>query len=165
MPLSARNNYAPAANLENTTKISTVICAVFLHISRKIPLSVSHRARAKAMRQKEDHIKKTNYLCEHIEAELMEIVELSTKANKRLLTDSSTHQVQQILREAMTQPNFGNMRFARSLVEKAMLRQAGRVMALPAEQVTDEDIHYLTADDFGDVPQSTECHCTIGFVG
>ena len=95
----------------------------------------------------------------------MEIVELSTKANKRLLTDSSTHQVQQILREAMTQPNFGNMRFARSLVEKAMLRQAGRVMALPAEKVTDEDIHYLTADDFGDVPQSTECHCTIGFVG
>ena len=62
----------------------------------------------------------------------MEIVELSTKANKHLLTDSSTHRVQQILREAMTQPNFGNMRFARSLVEKAMLRQAGRVMALPA---------------------------------
>ena len=95
----------------------------------------------------------------------MEIVELSTKANKRLLTDSSTHRVQQILREAMTQPNFGNMRFARSMVEKAMLRQAGRVMALPAEQVTDEDIHYLTADDFGDVPQSTECHRTIGFIG
>ena len=73
----------------------------------------------------------------------MEIVELSTKANKRLLTDSSTHRVQQILREAMTQPNFGNMRFARSLVEKAVLRQAGRVMALPAEQVTDSPLMTL----------------------
>ena len=73
--------------------------------------------------------------------------------------------MQQILREAMTQPNFGNMRFARSLVEKAMLQQAGRVMALPAEQVTDEDIRYLTADDFGEVPQRAECHRTIGFAG
>ena len=95
----------------------------------------------------------------------MEIVEPSTKASKRLLTDSSTHRVRQILRAAMTQPNFGNGRFARSMVEKAMLRQAGRVMALPAEQVTDENIRYLTADDFGEVPQRAECHRTIGFVG
>ena len=102
---------------------------------------------------------------EYTEAELMEIVELSTKVNKRLLTDSSAHRVQQILREAMTQPNFGNGRFARSLVEKAMLRQASRVMALPAEQVTDEDIRYLTADDFGEVPQRAECHRNIGFAG
>lgn len=102
---------------------------------------------------------------EYTEAELVEIVELCMKENKRLLTDSGVHRVRQILRAAMTQPNFGNGRFARSMVEKAMLRQAGRVMALPAEQVTDEDIHYLTADDFGDVPQSTECHRTIGFIG
>ena len=64
----------------------------------------------------------------------------------------------------MTQPNFGNGCFARSLVEKSMLRQASRVMALPAEQVTGEEIRYLTADDFGEVPQRAECHRTIGFV-
>ena len=46
-----------------------------------------------------------------------------------------------------------------------MLRQADRVMALPAEQVTDEDVRYLTADDFGEVPQRAECHRTIGFAG
>lgn len=101
----------------------------------------------------------------YTEAELVEIVELCMKENKRLLTDSSAHRVRQILRAAMTQPNFGNGRFARSMVEKAMLRQAGRVMALPVEQVTDEDIRYLTADDFGDVPQSMECRRTIGFAG
>ena len=100
---------------------------------------------------------------EYTEDELMEIVELRLQENKRLLTDSSRYRVRHILHAAMTLPNFGNGRYARSLVEKAMLRQASRVMTLPPEQVTDEDIRYLTAEDFGEVPQTIEIHRTIGF--
>lgn len=102
---------------------------------------------------------------EYTEEELEQIVELRLKENQRLLTDAGALRVRQILRAVMAQPNFGNGRFARSLVEKAMLRQAGRVMALPAGQVTDEDIRYLTAEDFGPVPRSTESRRTIGFAG
>ena len=102
---------------------------------------------------------------EYTEDELLEIVELRLEENQRLLTDTGALRVRQILRAAMALPNFGNGRFARSLVEKAMLRQASRVMALPAGQVTDEDIRYLIADDFGDIPQSAEHRRTIGFAG
>lgn len=100
---------------------------------------------------------------EYTEDELMEIVELRLEENKRLLTDSSRYRVRQILHATMEQPNFGNGRFARQLVEKAMLSQASRVMSIPPEQVTDEDIRYLTAEDFGDVPRKVEQHRTIGF--
>ena len=100
---------------------------------------------------------------EYTEDELMEIVELRLRENKRLLTDNSRYRVRRILRAAMAQDNFGNGRFARSLVEKAMLSQADRVMSISPEQVTDEDIRYLTAEDFGEVPQTAEIRHTIGF--
>lgn len=101
---------------------------------------------------------------EYTEDELMEIVELRLEENRRLLTDSSRYRVRQILHATMEQPNFGNGRFARSLVEKAMLRQASRVMSIPVEQVTDEDIRYLTAEDFGEVPVTEKTsYRTIGF--
>lgn len=56
-----------------------------------------------------------------------------------------------IIADARDIPGFGNGRYVRSLVEKAMMKQAGRLVNADVDQVTAEDISMLTAEDF-DVP-------------
>jgi hypothetical protein len=53
-----------------------------------------------------------------------------------------------IFRAAMKDESFGNGRFARTLVEKAVLKQAERLVEIGVDSVTKADLETLTADDF-----------------
>jgi hypothetical protein len=52
------------------------------------------------------------------------------------------------MKEASSQKDFGNGRFARNLVEHAVMRQASRLFKSGIDKATEDDIRTLTAEDF-----------------
>ena len=63
--------------------------------------------------------------------------------------DSGTKEVlTPILERAREQSDFGNGRYARNLIEKALMKQFGRLMKLDAKSVTAGYLSTLTAEDF-----------------
>ncbi len=84
--------------------------------------------------------------------ELVEIARKLACENRRSLTPAAEQKLARYLSAARLQRNFGNGRSVRSLIEKALLRQSSRLMALPAEAVSDEDILTLRPEDFPDPP-------------
>ena len=53
-----------------------------------------------------------------------------------------------IYENAVKTADFGNGRFARNLVEQAVMKQASRLLAMDYESMADDDIELLLADDF-----------------
>ena len=53
-----------------------------------------------------------------------------------------------ILERAREQSDFGNGRYARNLIEKAMMKQSGRLMRLDSKSLTARHLSTLTAEDF-----------------
>ena len=86
--------------------------------------------------------------------ELYAIGELIAKKKGLRFAPSVRDKLLPVLAAARNIPSFGNGRYVRSLVEKAMMKQAGRLVNADVDQVTAEDISMLTAEDF-DVPGQT----------
>ena len=55
----------------------------------------------------------------------------------------------------MGTPDFGNGRFVRNMAEQAEMRQAARLLHLPPDTVTDEDIRTFIPEDLG-MPEHPE---------
>ena len=85
---------------------------------------------------------------DYSEDELYKIVE-ALAAAKGLRLDSGVHErLLPILREQMGMPDFGNGRFARSVVEKATMRQASRLIHGDVVHVSDRELQTWLPEDF-----------------
>lgn len=68
-----------------------------------------------------------------------------------------------IFRDARKEPDFGNGRFARNLLEKAQMKQADRLVRENPDRLTRSDVQILTAEDFA-APDGLKCQkIEIGF--
>ena len=98
--------------------------------------------------------------------ELMEITQLMTRKQQLHLAKGVRDKLLPLFALALQQPDFGNGRFVRNLLEKARMKQAGRLVQMDADQVTPEEVSTLLPEDFvfpaltGTAPKRT-----IGFGG
>jgi len=60
--------------------------------------------------------------------------------------------------------DFGNGRFARNLFEKAVMKQASRLVAMDVGSVTAETLEMLLADDFEAPIMKPQVKNKIGFI-
>lgn len=79
--------------------------------------------------------------------ELLEIFGLILKEKGRRAGPDTLERARTLLERATAAPDFGNSRFVRNLVERAEMRHAARVLALPPDAVTDESIRTFLPDD------------------
>lgn len=81
----------------------------------------------------------------------MDIFRKILRESKRSVAEPAEEKVRSLIRAAMKRPNFGNGRYIRNLVERAMLSQASRLMSLSEIEITNDDLLNLTAADFIEV--------------
>lgn len=80
--------------------------------------------------------------------ELYQIIELLAE-NQRVCLDASVRdKLLPVFEAAMKTGDFGNGRYARNLLERAVMKQASRLVSMDVDAVTKADIGRLTADDF-----------------
>ncbi|NLL37544.1 MAG: AAA family ATPase [Fretibacterium sp.] len=80
--------------------------------------------------------------------ELLEILDLILKNKGRTIDASGRERARALLKAAVGTPDFGNGRFVRNLVERAMMRQASRLMRSDTDAMTDDDLKALMPEDF-----------------
>lgn len=85
---------------------------------------------------------------DYSEEELFAIAEALTAAKGLCLASGVRENLLPIIRESMRSADFGNGRFARGLVEKAVLRQASRLVRGDVLHVTDCELKTLLPEDF-----------------
>ncbi len=101
---------------------------------------------------------------DYTEDELMDIFRGMLRESGRTATPEALEKVRGQLRDAMSQPDFGNGRYVRRMLEHAQLAQASRLMRRK-ERLSDEDVLCLTADDFCAEEKTDESQRVIGFAG
>ena len=96
--------------------------------------------------------------------ELCRITELLAE-NKKLTLDCGVRdKLLPIYENAMKADAFGNGRFARNLFEKAVMKQASRLVAMDVDRVTVADVGLLLAEDFEAPPMALKKEAwRIGF--
>ncbi len=96
--------------------------------------------------------------------ELMDIFAYALRQRERSADEAAFLKARAIFEDALRTPDFGNGRFVRTLVERAIVRQASRLMRMEPEAVTRSDALTLVADDFDapSAPQNAERRL-IGF--
>ena len=82
------------------------------------------------------------------EEELFSIAEMLAEAKGLQFGDGVREKLLPIIRKNRSAPDFGNGRFARNLVEKAAMRQAGRLVRGDVAHVTDRELKTLLPEDF-----------------
>ena len=81
--------------------------------------------------------------------ELTEIMELMSKNREYQLEDKAKEYCMEIFEKAVKTENFGNGRFARNILEQAILRQSNRIVSMSAvEKISKEEICLLKRNDF-----------------
>jgi AAA+ superfamily predicted ATPase len=95
--------------------------------------------------------------------ELWSILELMADRKNLLLEADVKEKLLPVFSFASADSNFGNGRYVRNLFEKALLRQASRLVAIDPDTVTDMDIRTLCAADFEITVQPRACRAKIGF--
>lgn len=88
---------------------------------------------------------------DYTEDNLIQIFWKILEENERCIRSEDEKVVRSILREGMKRnDSFGNGRYVRTLVENGLLAQASRLMLRNPEEITDDDIRYLNAEDLAD---------------
>lgn len=80
--------------------------------------------------------------------ELLQILELMAEKQSMKLGDGVNEKLIPILETASKDPDFGNGRYMRNLLEKARMKQSSRILAKDIEKVTNDELTTLIADDF-----------------
>ena len=80
--------------------------------------------------------------------ELLEILRLMAKNHSMKLDAAAETAALEIFRNAVKQPDFGNGRFARNLLEQAQMRLARRLTEHGITELTDTQLTTLCAEDF-----------------
>ena len=98
--------------------------------------------------------------------ELMEITQWMAREQQLHLAEGVREKLLNLFALALQQPDFGNGRFVRNLLEKARMKQAGRLVQRDADQVTPEEVSTLLPEDFAfPALTGTAPKRTIGFGG
>ncbi len=79
--------------------------------------------------------------------ELCSIAEFLAKKQGINLENGALTRLNGIFEDARLQADFGNGRFARNLIEKAKMAQAGRLLSMDYDSVTEKDIKTIKAED------------------
>ena len=95
--------------------------------------------------------------------ELCNIAHIVAEGQGLKLDDSVKEKLMLILEQAVRQEDFGNGRYVRNLVEKAVMKQSSRLVSLGTENVLKEDLELLIADDFEAPPQTKPARTRVGF--
>ena len=90
------------------------------------------------------HISFDDYTAE----ELYQITQLIVEEKGMLLSEGVREKLLPIFEAATERPDFGNGRFARNLVEKALMNQADRLIQRNPEMLTRKEATLLKAEDF-----------------
>lgn len=98
------------------------------------------------------------------EKELTEIAVSIAKDLNLTIDENGVHKLEEIFKTALKQDDFGNGRFARNIIERAVTNQADRLMRLDYESVTDKMLTTLTADDIENTLQKKAETTKIGFM-
>ncbi len=97
--------------------------------------------------------------------ELDKILELLAKERDATMSDGARAKAHDVFEHVVSQPEFGNGRFVRNLLEQAMLNQALRITECKGE-VSRQDMQMLIAEDFDvkivDLYKKKSAH-TVGF--
>jgi len=80
--------------------------------------------------------------------ELLDISRLIAKKSGLSFTEGAGKKMVTIFETACSSSDFGNGRFARNLIEKARLKQAGRLLAKDLSEVKKDDLLTLCEEDF-----------------
>lgn len=96
--------------------------------------------------------------------ELVGITGLLAKDKGMKLSADAEEKLVGIFDEARKHSDFGNGRFARNVVEKARMKQAGRLVRMDLDQITDDDLVTIKAEDI-EIPEigSSQTERRIGF--
>lgn len=97
--------------------------------------------------------------------ELFQITELMVKKKGMVMDHGVKDKLLPILERASKEADFGNGRFVRNVVEKAKMKQAGRLLKLGYDSVTKEDVLTLSADDFEEIQGKKAETRRIGYIG
>ncbi len=79
--------------------------------------------------------------------ELCDIAQLIASEKKLVLSDDAKNKLEGIFDTAKKQSDFGNGRFARNIIEKAKMAQANRLVKMNFDNITDECLTTIIADD------------------
>ena len=80
-------------------------------------------------------------------AELCGIARMIAESKGVTLTDGAVARLSVLFDAARTQPDFGNGRYVRNVIEMSKLNQASRIMTIDPNHVTDEILTSIEADD------------------
>ena len=95
--------------------------------------------------------------------ELCQITELMA-VKKNMQLDTGTYEkLTPIFETAMRDGDFGNGRFVRNIFEKAVMKQASRLVAMDVDKVTANDIERLLPEDFETPAETKQEARRIGF--
>lgn len=95
--------------------------------------------------------------------ELYEIAQLTVEKKGMELAGNVREKLMPVLDSVSGQEDFGNGRYVRNLIEKARMKQAARLVELPFDEVTREDVATLRAEDFDIMVGEKKAKVKIGF--
>lgn len=95
--------------------------------------------------------------------QLLEITEFLTESKGLILGKGVRDKLRGIYEISINQKDFGNGRFVRNMVEKAVIKQASRLLKMNPERVTNMDVTTLLGEDFEIQVQETYTP-RIGFI-
>lgn len=86
------------------------------------------------------------------EEELMQILRKIVRENGREISIEAAQAARELICRDMSQPGFGNGRYVRRLVERAMLSQASRLMSnsQDEDEISNHDLRFISPEDFND---------------
>lgn len=96
--------------------------------------------------------------------ELCDIAKHIAADKKLTLSPDAESKLESVFESARKSADFGNGRFARNIIEKAKMAQAGRLMKMDLDSITDKDLVTITADDIETQKEkTTEKAIKMGF--
>lgn len=95
--------------------------------------------------------------------ELYEIAQLTAEQKGMKLAGDAREKLLPVFENVAGLEDFGNGRYVRNLIEKARMKQAARLVKLPFDTVTEEDVATLRAEDFDVVVEEKKAAVKIGF--
>ena len=95
--------------------------------------------------------------------ELTNIAALIAKDHDVTLTDEAMDKIREISETALLEPDFGNGRFVRNLLEKARMAQADRLLENSFEEITRKDVSMIRAEDIEVPTKTVHSRRKIGF--
>ena len=95
--------------------------------------------------------------------ELVEIADLMSSKKGIILEDDAKKKMRSIFEEVSAEPEFGNGRYVRNMLEKARMAQASRLLKMDLDSVTKDDILTIKAADIEMPDISRSAKKPIGF--